>query len=65
MTTETATRFDHDGLGLLALPRRVVRAFAARAAGRRSLAALRKLDDHLLRDVGLTREDVLDMTDRL
>lgn len=48
----------HIRAGLPERARRLARGWFARAAGRRSLAALRELDDHLLCDVGLTRADV-------
>ena len=62
MTTHTPTLPGHDGLGLITLPNRMLRGLLARAAERRSLAALRRLDDRLLRDVGLTRGDVHELT---
>lgn len=48
--------------GLPERARRLARGWFARASERRSLAALRHLDDHLLCDVGLTRADVLRIT---
>ena len=62
MTTHTTSPSGHDGLGLITLPSRMLRGYLARAAERRALAALRRLDDRLLRDVGLTRGDVHEMT---
>ncbi|MEQ1770969.1 MAG: DUF1127 domain-containing protein [Devosia sp.] len=35
--------------------------FARRAANRKAYAQLLQLDDHLLRDMGITRSDVLQM----
>jgi uncharacterized protein YjiS (DUF1127 family) len=43
------------------LLRRLLDGAAQRAAERRSVAQLRRLDDRLLRDVGLTRDDVAGM----
>lgn len=58
MTTHSATLAGTNGLDLRAMSRRLLNGLATRAAERRSLAALRRLDDRLLQDVGLTRADV-------
>lgn len=60
MTSNTFTR-GRAGLGL-PTPSALLRALHARAVDRRSRAALRRLDDRLLRDVGLTRADVAALT---
>jgi uncharacterized protein YjiS (DUF1127 family) len=56
------TTYSHRGTRVLHdlhdLPGRLIAGFQARAARRRSLAALRRLDDRLLCDVGLSRADV-------
>jgi uncharacterized protein YjiS (DUF1127 family) len=44
------------------LLRRLVGDAIARVAERRSIEQLRRLDDRLLRDVGLTRGDVAELT---
>jgi uncharacterized protein YjiS (DUF1127 family) len=49
---------------LMTFVRRYLSEQQARMQERRSLAALRHLDDRLLRDVGLTRADVFEMTER-
>jgi uncharacterized protein YjiS (DUF1127 family) len=46
------------------LLRRLVDHAVARTAWRRSIDQLSRLDDRLLRDVGLTRADVWDLTGR-
>jgi uncharacterized protein YjiS (DUF1127 family) len=43
-------------------PRGLLRRLLARAAERRSIAQLCRLDERLLRDVGLTRADVAQLT---
>jgi len=65
MTTHATTLSGQSSLGLLALTRRWMQAHQERAAERNSLAALSKLDERLLRDVGLSRADVTRMTDGL
>lgn len=45
------------------LARQVLQHLKAQARERRSLAQLRRLDDRLLRDVGLTRADVIAMVE--
>lgn len=63
MTTETL-HTSRSG-GPLGFFRQLLGQLSARAAERRSLAALRRLDDRLLGDVGLTRAEVDAMTDGL
>lgn len=49
----------HPGATPAGLVRRAIGALLARQAERRSLDALARLDDHLLSDIGLCREDRL------
>jgi hypothetical protein len=61
MTYSTPLRLARRGLGLGSLPRDITRVLQGQGPRRRpSLPAhhLLDLDDHLLEDIGLTREDV-------
>jgi uncharacterized protein YjiS (DUF1127 family) len=69
MTTMMTDLYRSDGHHAGVTPRgalgRLIRRTILRAAERRSLARLAQLDDRLLRDVGLTRADVRQMTEGL
>jgi uncharacterized protein YjiS (DUF1127 family) len=65
-TTPTRLSVPATGIGQLSVMDLVRQYFAdqhARAAERRSLLALHRLDERLLRDVGLTRADLRDTTE--
>lgn len=64
MSTVTYSGHAAESGGLSSYLHRVVDALARRRADRRAAQHLSRLDDRLLRDVGLTREEVAELFHR-